>query len=241
MQAVWSHRVLKWNTFYLLRHSHSCEPLRLIVHPRIYSAIYRPINIGIFIACLWIFPFVLVALPLFDIWGTLVYDPSIGNCTINDLHGKSPRALILFLLLVLPSICFICCYLRIYFVVKKSARNIRKQDVQNAQRLKGRVDEIGEQKCERKTFQNTDVFIDLKDKKEFRLLRICMVIFIFYFITTVPLILIKVLRVEGKLPILSVLSYVIHYFTSVINPIIYIAMSIEYRQAYKDLFTKKVC
>lgn len=213
----------------------------LIIYPQSYEKIYRKRNTLMLIISLWLFSFLLIFLPLFNVWGTLIFDPKVGDCGVMDLNGKSPRTLIFVLGMVFPIILFVACYLKIYCAVKNSddatQHEKNKHDHQKNRRLKSSdVFIINNQFHGKST-----VYTDLRNKKVFRVFRIALVIFIFYIISTFPVGFIKLLRKEGDLPVMNVLAYVFYFSSSIANPVIYIAMSKEYRAAYKELFLSHIC
>lgn len=220
----------------------------LIIYPRSYEKIYGKRNTLILIVSLWLFPFLLILLPFFNAWGTLEFDPKIGDCGVMNLNGKSPRTLIFVLGMVFPIILFVACYLKIYFAVKTSD-NIMQHENQVKQQDKKKYDQHGNHNVKssnvyiinNQIYGKSTVYTDLRNKKVFRVFRIALVIFIFYIISTFPIGFIKLLRKEGDLPVMNVLAYVFYFSSSFVNPVIYIAMSKEYRTAYKDLFLSHIC
>uniref|UniRef100_A0A8W7PMU1 G-protein coupled receptors family 1 profile domain-containing protein n=1 Tax=Anopheles coluzzii TaxID=1518534 RepID=A0A8W7PMU1_ANOCL len=69
-----------------------------------------------------------------------------------------------------------------------------------------------------------------KDKK---LLQMILVIFLAFLVCYLPITVVKLFR--PSVQVLNVVSYLLIYLTTCINPIIYVVMSREYRQAYSDL------
>ncbi|KAF4526979.1 hypothetical protein B566_EDAN001526 [Ephemera danica] len=70
-----------------------------------------------------------------------------------------------------------------------------------------------------------------KDKK---LLKMILVIFVCFLVCYLPITLTKTFKAV-ELRNLNILSYILIYLTTCTNPIIYVVMSSEYRQAYKNL------
>jgi 7 transmembrane receptor (rhodopsin family) len=70
-----------------------------------------------------------------------------------------------------------------------------------------------------------------KDKK---LLKMILVIFVCFLVCYLPITITKTFK-EIELRNLNILSYILIYLTTCTNPIIYVVMSSEYRQAYKNL------
>lgn len=73
-----------------------------------------------------------------------------------------------------------------------------------------------------------------KDKK---LLKMILVIFSSFVICYLPITITKTSKYLSEFPILNIGGYLLIYLTTCINPIIYVVMSSEYRQAYKNLLT----
>ncbi|CAL4066243.1 unnamed protein product, partial [Meganyctiphanes norvegica] len=72
--------------------------------------------------------------------------------------------------------------------------------------------------------------------KDRRLLKMILVIFISYLACYLPITLVKTFSKDDN-PILNILANILIYMTTCINPIIYVVMSSEYRQAYISLLT----
>lgn len=71
-----------------------------------------------------------------------------------------------------------------------------------------------------------------KDKK---LLKMILVIFISFLVCYLPITITKLFREFMDIRALNIAGYILIYLTTCINPIIYVVMSSEYRQAYKNL------
>ncbi|GIY59867.1 g-protein coupled receptor moody [Caerostris extrusa] len=68
-----------------------------------------------------------------------------------------------------------------------------------------------------------------RSKQELKVLRMIMVIFITFVLCYVPVIIVKSFKKEDDLPILNIFGYLGFYFSNIINPVIYIVMSNEYK------------
>ena len=64
-------------------------------------------------------------LPFFKVWGQLGYEPLIFNCTILKHNDKNPLTVFLAIGCGLPMVIITFCYVKIYFLVKKTSQNIR--------------------------------------------------------------------------------------------------------------------
>ncbi|KAK6645390.1 hypothetical protein RUM43_001667 [Polyplax serrata] len=78
-------------------------------------------------------------------------------------------------------------------------------------------------------------------RNEWRITQMVLVIFLSYLACYLPITIVKVADKDVKYPGLHVMGYILLYFSSCVNPIIYVIMNSQYRQAYKTvLFCKKV-
>lgn len=71
--------------------------------------------------------------------------------------------------------------------------------------------------------------------KDRRLLKMILVIFVSFLTCYLPITSTKIIRSFHNIQILHIMGYVLIYLTTCINPIIYVVMSSEYRQAYWNL------
>ncbi|GIX70210.1 g-protein coupled receptor moody [Caerostris darwini] len=187
----------------------------LIVHPNVYRDMYKPRNIAIMIGFIWMSALVLLIFPLFEVWGKFGYDPKVGTCSIMKLNGRSPKMTFCIVAFGLPSMVFPVCYSRIYWVVHQASERARKDSLDNVSINKTAL---------------------RRSKQELKVLRMIMVIFITFVLCYVPVIVVKIFKKEDDMPILNIFGYLGFYFSNIINPVIYIVMSNEYRKAYLDLF-----
>lgn len=70
--------------------------------------------------------------------------------------------------------------------------------------------------------------------KDRKLLYMILVIFLSFVICYLPITIVKALTKQNN-SIWNIIGYILIYMTTCMNPIIYVAMSLEYRQAYKSL------
>ncbi|XP_026482416.1 G-protein coupled receptor 84 [Ctenocephalides felis] len=77
-----------------------------------------------------------------------------------------------------------------------------------------------------------------KDKK---LLRMILVIFLSFLICYLPITITKIFKMASNYQVLNISGYLLIYLTTCMNPIIYVVMSSEYRQAYKNLLMCRGC
>lgn len=76
--------------------------------------------------------------------------------------------------------------------------------------------------------------------KDRRLLKMILVIFTSFLICYLPITVTKIFRAATNVHFLNIMSYLLIYLTTCINPIIYVVMSSEYRQAYWNLLMCRV-
>lgn len=212
----------------------------LIVYPKIYPFLYTKKKTALMIFFLWFLPLFLLLLPYLDIWGTLRYDPEVGDCGVMDLKGKSPRTFIFVVASIFPTFLFIACYVRIYFIVSRTVRKVSRVEQRRPTTCASMNDITENVNCRKNScVSKNDLYVNFRDRKDFRLLRIILIIFILFVLSTYPLAYVKLFRKEYDLPVMNILSYVAYYSSNVVNPIIYIVMSEDYRRAYKELFCFK--
>ncbi|CAL1264777.1 unnamed protein product [Larinioides sclopetarius] len=211
----------------------------LIVHPKLYRDMYKPRNIGIMIAVMWLAALVSLLFPLFEVWGRLGYDARVGTCTILKLNGSSPKVTLYIIAFGLPSMVFLVCYSRIFWVVHQAAKRVRKtspdyttiNNLMTFSSMKGVF-----RKNYRHSEMNKEKVVLRRNKQELKLLKLIMAIFITFALCYFPVTFVKIFKKEDDLPILNVIGYMGVYFSNIINPVIYIVMSAEYRKAYIELF-----
>ncbi|XP_055326791.1 G-protein coupled receptor moody isoform X2 [Sitodiplosis mosellana] len=71
--------------------------------------------------------------------------------------------------------------------------------------------------------------------KDRRLLKMILVIFVSFVTCYLPITSTKIIRTLHNIPVFHIMGYILIYLTTCINPIIYVVMSSEYRQAYWNL------
>lgn len=190
---------------------------------------------------IWVGSFLLLTPTAFGAWGSFGFNYKVSTCTILEKNGKSPKSFLYALAFILPSAVFIYCYLNIYLTVRKSERALRskygldKTELKKSYRLKlccfgdEEKEIISEMSVEEKKRKK-------KITKDLKLLRVILTIFIVFIICYFPVVFVKIFKKEKSLPVLNIFGYICIYFTAIINPVIYVVMSKEYRKAYKNLF-----
>ncbi|GFR29834.1 g-protein coupled receptor moody [Trichonephila clavata] len=211
----------------------------LIVHPTLYREMYKVKNIAIMIGLIWISALGLLMFPLFEVWGRLGYDPKVGTCTILKLNGQSPKMTIYVAAFGIPSLVFLVCYSRIFWVVHKTAMRVKKDSIDYT-RIPSSVTFSSKKGVFWKNYRHSEMEnakTSLKrSKQELKVLKMLMIIFITFILCYFPVSFVKIFKKEDDWPILNILGYLGVYFSNIINPVIYIVMSNEYRKAYVQLF-----
>lgn len=113
--------------------------------------------------------------------------------------------------------------------IKRSVRYGRRQDRNNNSSAGRKHSTIG---------NNTSasaIYPGKMSTKDRRLLKMILVIFVSFLMCYLPITLTKINSSITSIHFLNILSYLLIYLTTCINPIIYVVMSSEYRQAYWNL------
>ncbi|KFM79790.1 G-protein coupled receptor moody, partial [Stegodyphus mimosarum] len=214
----------------------------LVAHPRQYSKLYKPRYIALMIITIWITSIIFLIPPLFEAWGKYDYDPTVGTCSIIKVNGKSPKTFLYLFAFGLMSVVFILCYIRIFWVVHRASKKI-----QNELQMSSSTATISSFSPKlyrlRNFHRHSGVHLDRsfwkRDNKELRVLKVMLVIFITFLICFLPVSIVKIFRDEDEISILNLVGYLGVYFSSIINPVIYVVTSREYRKAYIELFCKR--
>lgn len=81
---------------------------------------------------------------------------------------------------------------------------------------------------------------DVKAKRnEWRITKMVLAIFLSFVICYLPITVAKIADSDVTLPVLHIIGYLLLYLSSCINPIIYVIMNKQYRQAYKTVILCK--
>lgn len=77
---------------------------------------------------------------------------------------------------------------------------------------------------------------DAKAKRnEWRITKMVLAIFLSFVLCYLPITITKVFDTQARYPVLHIFAYIMLYLSSCINPIIYVIMNKQYRQAYKKV------
>lgn len=204
--------------------------LVIISYPTRYKQIFSPGNNLLFVTGTWILTLSLLILPTGSIWGRFAWDPEIGTCSVVPYKGRSSKAFLFMFAYIVPTVMFVACYSRIYYVVRRTRRNLNRYDndrrKQPGELILKRIGQLNEQ-VEKQT---------AKSDQDMRLLRMVLVIFVTFTMCYFPLLFLKAFRLLDNYPGVQVSAYLTFYFSGCVNPIIYICMSQEYRKSYYQLF-----
>ncbi|XP_071035209.1 G-protein coupled receptor moody isoform X3 [Parasteatoda tepidariorum] len=195
-----------------------------VVYPKYYRLIYKPNYLAIHIALTWLYALLLAFLPFFKVWGKYAYDPNSGICTIMVHNGKSAKTFFYITAFAFPTTAFAICYPRIFWRTYKASKEAKKYSATVTPAVLNATVSSPEYRA---------------DDKEMKILRVMLVIVVAYMICYFPLASTKLFNLEGKIPAIHIVGYFGVNFSNVINPIIYVAMSAEYRKAYLELFRCK--
>lgn len=95
-------------------------------YPFISYSIYRHGYLGLMIAGTWLIAFSFMIPTWHGIWGKFGLDTSIGSCSIlYDKYGRSPKEFLFVIAFMVPCICIVICYARIFYTVRKAAIKTR--------------------------------------------------------------------------------------------------------------------
>lgn len=188
----------------------------LIAHHHLYNKLYTRASIWLQMLSAWVIAFLIMLMPLAQIWGKLGLDETTFSCTIlDDDNGSSPKKMIFIIGFGIPCVIIALAYSCIYWKVKKSRARVRRDQ------LEGR-------KTERKSRRERD---------DNRLTLLMLIIFVSFIICFLPLMLVNVFDENNQYPALGVFASILAWSSSVINPILYAATNRQYRIAYKKLLT----
>lgn len=193
----------------------------MIAHYGAYTKIYKPMWIVAMIVFSWVFSFGMQVPTLLQGWGKYSYDKRLGTCTIvEDDAGRSAKTPLFIIGFVIPCLIIVLCYARIFWVVHSSETRLRKHAANSAKDSQG----TSKEKKEAKNRRN-----------EWRITKMVLAIFLSFIVCYLPITTVKVVDSDVRYPGLHVIAYILLYLSACINPIIYVIMNKQYRQAYKTV------
>jgi len=195
----------------------------MIAHHSLYARIYTKKTVAAMVSFTWIFSFALLIPTLCGKWGKFGFDNELKSCSITrNSTGSSSAKMSLFLIgFIIPCLAIVICYAGIFWVVRKSDSRMRNHV------------SVGSQPT---TSSNSSEKRKVtKSGSDWRLTKMILAIFLSFIFCYLPTTIIKVVDRRVSYPDAHTVSYAIIYFSACINPIIYVTMNRQYRQAYKSL------
>lgn len=176
----------------------------LIAWPSYYPSIFTKTKVAFYIFGIWALSYGLQLPTLLGIYGTFGLDRKIGTCSINpDAEGNNPKTTLFIIGFATPCLIIIISYTKIYWVVRQSHKRM----------------------AEHTSSTNYK-------RSEMHITKMVLVIFICFVVCYIPIALVKVLDEDVDHPVLHVLAYILLFTGSCVNPIVYVTMNKQYRQAY---------
>ncbi|XP_014472892.1 PREDICTED: G-protein coupled receptor moody-like isoform X2 [Dinoponera quadriceps] len=190
----------------------------MIAHHAIYGRVYKKYWIAAMIIFCWVFSYGMQIPTLLKVWGKFDYDPNLETCSIvKDSYGRTSKTFLFVMGFLIPCVVIVGCYAKIFWVVHKSESRMRKHAGPTIKSPHTPGRDIKEIKQKR---------------SEWRITKMVLVIFLSFLACYLPITIVKVADPEVRYPACHVLGYLLLYFASCVNPIIYVIMNKQYRQAY---------
>ncbi|CAH1173940.1 unnamed protein product [Phaedon cochleariae] len=178
----------------------------LIAWPHLYQTIYTKTKVCIYIGFIWAFSYGLQIPTLLGKWGVFGMDEKLGTCSITtDKYGHSSKTALFVIGYAAPCIVIVLCYAKIYWVVRRSHKKLEQHSTGNKFK-----------------------------KSEMKITKMVLVIFICFNVCYLPITIVKVFDQDIEHAPLHVLSYLLIYLSSCVNPVVYVTMNKQYRRAYLD-------
>ncbi|XP_058792835.1 G-protein coupled receptor moody isoform X2 [Phymastichus coffea] len=196
----------------------------MIAHHGLYGRVYKKQWIALMIFFCWAFSYGMQIPALVGSWGSFAYDSNLETCSIvRDANGRSPKTFLFIMGFVIPCIVIVACYSKIFWVVHKSESRMRKHTAPPAI------------KSPHSPGRDTR---EIKQRRsEWRITKMVLAIFLGFVACYLPITIVKVADAEVRFPAFHVLGYLLLYFASCVNPIIYVIMNKQYRQAYAGVIS----
>ncbi|XP_030243826.1 G-protein coupled receptor moody [Drosophila navojoa] len=133
-ERAWTHSDLLCRLFPMLRYGLLAVSLLsvslitinryiIIAHPRQYPRIYQRRYLALMVAGTWLVTFSIMIPTWRGVWGRFGLDTSIGSCSIlHDKYDRSPKEFLFIAAFMLPCVCIVICYARIFVLVRRAAR-----------------------------------------------------------------------------------------------------------------------
>lgn len=227
----------------------------MIAHHSAYSKIYKNHWIGLMIAFCWLFAYGMQMPTFFKVWGEFGYDDKLGTCSIiPDEYGRSSKTVLFIIAFVIPCIIIVGCYAKIFWVVHQSEKRLRKHANKqnsipnnlrpkvpaNSSRVSVTSSSFGEVPSGANPFKVKEQKEAKAKRNEWRITKMVLAIFLSFLICYLPITIVKVADKNVQYPGFHMFGYIMLYMSACINPIIYVIMNKQYRQAYKTILLCKV-
>lgn len=195
----------------------------MITHHNIYNKVYKKHWIALMILSCWLFSYGMQIPTLVGAWGKFAYDPNLETCSIiRDERGYTSKTFLFITGFVIPCIVIVKCYAKIFWVVHSSEARMRKHATPTV-------------KSPHTVGRDTR---EIKQKRsEWRITKMVLAIFLSFVACYLPITIVKVADAEVRYPGFHVMGYLLLYFASCVNPIIYVIMNKQYRQAYAGVIS----
>lgn len=191
----------------------------LIAYHHLYAQIYRPHIIVLQLLVVWGFAFFIMVPPALGIWGTLGLDESTFSCTILKKDGRSIKKFLFLVGFLLPCVVIITSYTCIYYIVRRQRK-----------KMSGHLQGGGS------NAKTAAAIATAREREDSRLTAMMLTIFICFIACFLPLTVVNIVDEKNDYPWLNIISSILAWASSVINPFIYAASNRTYRVAYFKLF-----
>ncbi|XP_053652465.2 G-protein coupled receptor moody isoform X1 [Cherax quadricarinatus] len=190
-----------------------------VVYPVTYKRVMQRRRVIVYLLVLWAYSTLLWLPLIFGVFGKLEYDSKELLVSMKT-KSRSKRAIHVFFTYVLPILFTSACYIIMYYKLRQS-----------------RVNRM--QHCRRKSVSEAAEERALHQWDE-QVTRTILVIFLVLLSCSVPHIVIHMLHLHDKLPAVWILLHVVFWLQFCIDPIIYMAMSQQYREATASCLRKVI-
>uniref|UniRef100_A0A1S4GC96 G-protein coupled receptors family 1 profile domain-containing protein n=1 Tax=Anopheles gambiae TaxID=7165 RepID=A0A1S4GC96_ANOGA len=189
------------------------------------------------------------------------YNHQLGTCSIlPDDEGRSSKTAMFIIAFIIPCMIIVICYSRIFCVVHKSDKRMKnhsKSQCNIPNNLRSAADPASPLSAGSSSSANNNSIsytasssavkvagaartaADARDAKarrnEWRITKMVLAIFLSFVMCYLPITISKIVDKNVSVPVLHIIGYIMLYLSACINPIIYVIMNKQYRQAYKTV------
>ncbi|XP_030856350.1 protein trapped in endoderm-1-like [Strongylocentrotus purpuratus] len=193
-----------------------------IRHAAIYNRLFtKYLFIGGLIAIAWMLPLMFLFPAIIGVWGGIGYEPKTLTCTILR-QNSSYNHFFMASALILPTAFIVTFYLRIFCIVQASNRRINSHNMQLPAPSNESKTGAGQQRkrCVREDLSFT---------------RMMIAIFIIFIACYFPYIITNLIDPEVKVLDLHFFAGMCCWFSSCLNPVLYVFMNRHFRRAFANL------